>query len=588
MSGDRGIGAGRGALFALVLLAACLRLIPIDHGDGRNYVPDTHVVRGALGMAKDRDPVPPVGRYSTYPNGMPYALLPIYAAQYGVGRATGAWGGSGEFRNHVALRPATVHLPARVLVALMGALTTWAVFRATRAAGLRRGAWIAAWFTATGLLHTQFSVQERPWVPVVLFIALAAWPAAVHVRSGSRGALILSGVCAALAASCHQAGAPALGIGGLAWLLGPRGFGGRELVPRVRDGALCVAVFLVVALVVGHPYLLVHGLNGAEHVAAADQLADCGPSISLGGQGMRFEVRGESFTRLGRALFGYEPGLLVLGLLGLPLVLVRRAFLPAVLFGLGWAALFLTNQNDHVRYLLPLVVLLAWPAGAAAERLLARRGGLLVLGPVLVLALVQDLRLVQLLGAPDSRAIGEEHLAELPDGARVAIDRFGPLADLDAVSLERLSGWRSHTTREQVRLEILEGGDEARAAWDVAEGIDGVRLEDLFAFDDRARTFRLRTEAATALRLPEDAGFGAVFEQLGVTHVLEVDRGGGRPNPLGAWLREHGAREVEAIDPAGDAGADAERMLPLELDFALTGLWAVGSCGPRLVLWELR
>ena len=34
-----------------------LRLAPVEHGMPRGYVPDNHMVRNALGMAQDKDPV---------------------------------------------------------------------------------------------------------------------------------------------------------------------------------------------------------------------------------------------------------------------------------------------------------------------------------------------------------------------------------------------------------------------------------------------------------------------------------------------------------------------------------------------------
>ena len=63
-------------LFLLLFSSASLRLFPIQHGLPDNHVPDTHVVKAALGMAQDRDLIPPVGRWSTYPNLLPYVLLP--------------------------------------------------------------------------------------------------------------------------------------------------------------------------------------------------------------------------------------------------------------------------------------------------------------------------------------------------------------------------------------------------------------------------------------------------------------------------------------------------------------------------------
>ena len=80
-------GLALAGLVVLFLLPLFLRLRPIDHGQPRNYVPDTHVVRAALGMARDKHPVPPVNRYSSYPNLVPYMLLPLYAAHFALGAA---------------------------------------------------------------------------------------------------------------------------------------------------------------------------------------------------------------------------------------------------------------------------------------------------------------------------------------------------------------------------------------------------------------------------------------------------------------------------------------------------------------------
>ena len=73
------------ALCVLFLLPLALRLVPLRHGMPRNYVPDTHMVRAALSMARDRDLTPPPGKYSIYPNLMPYLLLPCYAGEYAIG-----------------------------------------------------------------------------------------------------------------------------------------------------------------------------------------------------------------------------------------------------------------------------------------------------------------------------------------------------------------------------------------------------------------------------------------------------------------------------------------------------------------------
>lgn len=563
-------------LVLLLFVPAALRLIPIRHGLPENYLPDTHIVRSALGMAKDKNPVPPVLKYSSYPNLLPYCLLPIYAAQYAVGRASGEWGGAEEFGHVVQSDPARVHLPARLLVALFGILTPWVVFRTARAAGLGRGAWVAAWLVATGLLHTHFSVQERPWVPMVFFFALSAWPAVRYAADPRARWLLCSGAAAGLAFATHQAGLGALGLAGFAWLFGGPGWRGADLRSRLAHGFGAVALFGLVALALGHPYLLVHGPPPQAEFAGAESWEETdAPSFSIAGQAIRLQIRPESFTRLSAALFGYDPVLLILGLVGIPLALRRRATRAPTAFALLWAAFFMTNQNDHVRYLLPLCVLLAWPAGCLAERLWSARWGRAVVVAGMALAMAQSARLAWVLTRPDSRVEAAEVLASLPEGSRVVIDRYGPIVPLSAESLDRLSQWRELRTREGFRRERLRVGVEPEL------GFDAVRVEDFLLFDDRRETVdlapgrgELGTTAAEALT------------SLGATHVLLVRRypDGARLHPLAGLLA---GEPVAVVDPSAEELA-TEAYLPMEMRFPLTGLWQVSRPGPWMGLYEWR
>jgi len=111
------------ALFALLAVAFALRLAPIRHGSPRNYVPDTHMVRQSLAMARDHDLAPRAGQYSFYPNLLPYLLLPVYGVEYAVGKARGAWPDAKGFGEHLLDHPEDAEIPARVLVAVFGALT---------------------------------------------------------------------------------------------------------------------------------------------------------------------------------------------------------------------------------------------------------------------------------------------------------------------------------------------------------------------------------------------------------------------------------------------------------------------------------
>jgi hypothetical protein len=588
----------------LCILPLFLRLWPIGHGLPANYVPDTHVVKNALGMAQARNPVPQAGEYSTYPNLIPYMLLPVYAAEYALGRAQGAWGGTEEFGERLLEEPWRAHLPARVLVALLSALAPLFVFRGLRAAGLAGGAWVGAYLAATCLLHVHLSLHERPWAPLATFMALAAWPAASYVRSGARRSLVLSGLAGALSFACHQGGLPAIGIPALAWLFGPLGWRAAALRERLVSGALCVAGFVVLALVVGHPYFLVHGLD-AQRVAAGDLAG--GQGITVGGQPFLFVLRGATFVKLSRALVGYDPLLVALGLLGVVPALARRATRPMTAFALAWGAVFMTNQSDHVRYLLPLAIGLTWPAGVAAERLLENPWGRGLVPLLCALPLVQALRLGVVLRHDDTRAQMTEVLARYRGDARIAVDVGGPELPLDAQSLLRLSDWRALSRREAHRLGAYEAGREPPTP-----GFDAVPLQELYDFEYRYGA-SWPNDAARAAFGADATDPTLVLERLGVTHVLLVDKtpDDARPPLLiddappsqvpDVDLVQHasGVRPklaplrlvpipLEELRPTAPGQRAQSARLPTELDFPLTELWRVERPGPALALYRFR
>lgn len=567
------------ALALLVLLPLFLRAWPIDHGGAKNYVPDTHIVRAALGMAKDKDLVPPVGKYSHYPNLLPYMLLPAYAAQY----ALGPWQDAREFGNHLLDHPEDARIVARWLIALFGALTPLVAFRAARAMGLERGAWIAAWLVATGLLHVHFSVQERPWVPMTFFLVLAAWPAALYTRDPRARWLVLSGVAAGLSFACHQSGLPAIAIPAIAWLASTLRWSGRSLATRLGHGFACVAACVVAGVLLGHPYFLRYGIPTRDQVIMGDAVDEEG-GLSLGGVSVIFDVRLESLARLSRAFVGYDLAVVVLGVCGLWFALRRASTRPVALFALGWSAFFLTNRSDHVRYLLPVAALLVFPAGLVGERLLRSRVGTIALVLLLAFPLVQAVRFDHVLARTDTRALMAQALRALPDGAVVALDRYGPDVELDRASLHRLDRLRTSLgqplyAREDRRRLALDRGEIPA----VDAGINAVRVEEVLAFDERARTMAVRAELRSLGADPKSA-----LQALGVTHFLLVDRRpGDERGPLTASIVAGASREL-VVDPSSGARTTAEAFLPTEMDFPLTGLWSVQGPGPWMALYRLR
>ena len=576
----RGGGRGRSLLLALAILAVALglRWRAVDHGMPRNYVPDTHLVRSALGMAQEKSLAPPVGRYSTYPNLLPYLLLPLYGGHFALGAARGDWEGVEGFKDHLLEHPEGVHGIARRLMVVLGSLGALAILLAARATGATTGAWFAAWFTATGLLHLHFSVQERPWIGVVLFASLAAWPAALHAREPRLRRLLACGALAALGAACHQSGMFLLALPGMAWLTSPRGWRGEDLVRRLFEGFACVGLFLLVAILVGYPSYLVHGLPEADRTVGGGQ-AD----LELGGQAMNLGLGLAHTPRLFLAMLGYDPVVLVLGCLGLLGLLRRRTGRGVALFTLLWLGFFLTYSNPHIRYLLPGLVLLALPAGEVAGKLFERGGPRRVLALVLALVpLLPAWQLGSLLAGEDTRVEGEALLRGLPEGSVVLVDRYGPIVEQDRAALEELETIRRATgselgRREARRLAGLQAG--------VLEG--GVRAHyaaDLFHVDELHGTAAPRPGLASE----HGASVSEVLRGLGVTHALLVDRieVGGEPDPLVGELGE--LEEVALVSPCLEpASPGCELRLPMEMDLPWASLWSLRRSGPGLRLVRL-
>jgi Dolichyl-phosphate-mannose-protein mannosyltransferase len=584
----RGQALRLAALLVLLAVAFALRLVPIRHGSPRNYVPDTHMVRQSLAMARDHDLAPRAGQYSFYPNLLPYLLLPVYGGEYALGKARGVWPDAKGFGEHLLDHPEDAEIPARVLVAVFGALTCLVVLGVARAAGLGSGAWVAAWLSATSLLSVQLSTQERPWIPMTFFLALACWPAVLYARDGRGSRLVASGFAAGLAAACHQGGLLALAIPGLAWLLGPLEWRGGDLRRRFGQGVAAVGIFLAAALVLGYPHFARYGFGAVKVAGGADVVEQEG-GIHVGGLSVVFGVRWRSFTHLARSIVGYDPVVVALGLGGASLAFARRELRAALCFAAGWAAFFMTNRSDHVRYLLPVITILAWPAGLLAESMLARGWSRILLGALLALPLVQAARLACLLPREDTRAEAERRLAELGPGTEVAIDRYGPQVDLSRESLELLLRLRTSLgetlrERENRRRLRLDAADAQPPNEPKPErGVGAVSVEELFDADPETGGLRARKGLEKLGDAPKK-----ILDAVGATHFLLVERhpSEAEDSPFRALARR--GKPVWVIDPARGFGPPDEAYLPTEMEFPLTALWRVDRPGPYLELRDLR
>jgi hypothetical protein len=118
---------------------------------------------------------------------------------------------------------------------------------------------------------------------------------------------------------------------------------------------------------------------------------------------------------LTKSFFGYDPVLVLLGVVGLAICARSKPWRPLAIFTLVYGAIFLVYPADHVRYLLPLTVLLALFAGVVAERASTSRWGTIVVGTLCAFALVRKPAIgIRLLHARKTRAPKRERFVRRP------------------------------------------------------------------------------------------------------------------------------------------------------------------------------
>ena len=572
-------GEGKQILLVLVVCGGVL-LAGLGHGLPEVYVPDTHIVRNALGMAAERNPWPPAGAYSTYPYLLAYLLLPLYAATFLAGRLAGCYASAEDFGVKVVENPTVVYLEARLLVVFFGLAAVFFLYRIARRLGWTTArASAAALFLGVSPLFVQFAHQARPWIPVTAGVTAALYFTLRAVQQGRGRDWAAAFACAGMTFAMHQ-------VGGSALLLPASGFvaarGRRMLAPRALAAGLGLAlVFAGTALALGYGHLLLAG-PGREVIATEARAVD------LGGQKLVLDYfTGALAWKTARALFGYAPLLCGIGVPALVASLLRpRPFrgvrAPMTVFTLFTALLFLMYDGTHVRYFLPLLPVLAlglaWISGEAAARLRVREGGAAFL--LLLLPLVQTLRLDLLLCREDTRDRARAWIeARIAPGARVAVEGYGPHLHPDRASLRWLEG-QGVWLRRRERL-LLEGrvqgeqggGGEAKPRYFV------IPLERFYAF----KSYWPHQYLGEG-----EKPIGTFLHETGAEWIVLADQWPeeDRHPPLVEFLAARtGAGPV--FSPAG-ADVPPEANLPLEMRFAITALWRVERPGPVIRLFHVK
>ncbi|MCC7172245.1 MAG: hypothetical protein IT459_17495 [Planctomycetes bacterium] len=569
----------RGEWLAVVVLAAGLRLVGLDHGLPHRFVPDTHMVRGALGMAKTKDLAPPAGTFTSYPYLMPYLLLPGYAALYGVGRMTGEYASAADFGDKVTDDPTPLYLIAHAWILALGVLGVVFAHRLARRVLGEREALVVAYLVATSFLLVHLGKSARPWVPMVTFVLIAAERAVAYAQDPTRKRALWLGLATGLAGAVHQAGMLAVLLPAGAILGRARKDGVASVFTR---GALAALAFGVTVVLLGHPYVL----RGSETSVGVSEAAEKdAETVNFGGQGVALDAFG--FDRVRETAVGFagaEPALLVLAALGLAAgwrrLRERGVGLALGVYPAAVLVLFLFYSGTHTRYLVTAVPFLALLGAVAVTRLWTSAAGRVLACVLLAMPLVGVLRLDWLMTREDTRVEFLRTVASnVPAGARVAVEGYGPPLRYSADALTLLSGPWQWTSRAEQR--------EAAGLAPMTPDRPGYAVVPLERFYQFASVWPRQWWEWKAEGDPERP-IESFLDEHAIRHLVMVDRapGGPRNSALDDVVLRRGEKLAE-LAPF-DVAPAAEARLPMDPDVAWRALWSVDRTGPKLTLWRLR
>jgi hypothetical protein len=365
--------------------------------------------------------------FFNWPSGFMYLVAALFAL-YGAALGATAGGGGGSALDAFARDPATFYLIARLASAVIGTLTVVLTYRlGARAFGPAVGLMASA-FLAINLQHvvdSHFATTDVPVTCAILAAVLTAWR---YWERGRAGDALLAGLAGGVAASVKYNGGLVGVVFVLAHLLRARagGWGWRGLVGRAVPVWLAGAV---IGFLVGTPFA---AISPAEFFRGVFGEVRAIGTVQFGNEG---DPPGLVFHLLHSLPQAMGVPLLVCAAGGAVAALARRspAHLLILAFPLPYLGVIGAWDSRFERYAVPLLPFLSVLAAVGIVEVVGRwrrgRQAGLVVAAVLV-GILPAARLGYyelLLRRPDSRELAGEWIEKnIPDGARVAMERYSP------------------------------------------------------------------------------------------------------------------------------------------------------------------
>jgi len=402
----------RGWLFAILLLAAALRLYGIGHGLPFVYNPDeANIMARALSVARSLDP-----EYYLYPSFFFYFLFAVMGCLFVVGRILGRYGDLSAFEARFFEDPADFYLAGRLSVVLLALATIVILERLVSKHFGKVAGRAAAFFTAVAYFHARDSHYLKHDVPAGFLVVAFLWATDRAISRKSLSGYLLAGVVLGIAFATHYY----LIFLAPAFVLCHLAYRGREDFSRVvAAGAASAATFFLLS-----PFVFLRLPTALEHMRANRQVV-VDRSLSAG-SGL--------FPSLGLYLeFALEQGLgyILSALVLVGFFLLARRHVRSLALWAAFPLMFLAFISYTFfagRYLNPILPCLAASAGVAVSAIGDRFGRaaatLITLGAG-VQPLYRVVHVDRLFASEDTRTLARSWtLQNLPSGSTVALQSY--------------------------------------------------------------------------------------------------------------------------------------------------------------------
>jgi hypothetical protein len=474
--------APRLALALVLLLAAALRVWAVCHDLPFSYFGDElHFMRRAMAVGTgDLNP-----HWFHKPAFLMYVLTFFYGLYFLLGRIAGVFHSTAEFGARFLFDPMPFLLIGRLVVAACGVATIYVVYRIGRKVFANPWAGVAGAAVAAVLAPMVNSSRTiKSDVPCGLLMALSIWAFLGTRESARLRPLVVASLLAGAAMGTHYYGVVL--VPAYLALEALRGFSGGSWRRVIARCALIVVLF-VTGFFLASPYnfldptwgrdtgaTIARSLGLASKPAASydpDSNREFKPGVETSrGAAGAFLALVASQEVLGIALS-------LLALLGLAATVVRRetrwygllVLIPSLFFFLAAITVAAYHaQARHLNALYPLLATLAWPGALAAVQRFrlpprrARAAALLLVAAAAVPTLIATVQRDRRINRPDSRLAAYRWLrANLPGGARILLDDYGPPLNENRQSANRLAAVLRDlppgpfTQHQELRIDLL-------------------------------------------------------------------------------------------------------------------------------------